>query len=90
MEAWYFTGPHCGVCHSLLPRMEHLFREKFPQIPFREIDISEEVELAAQNLVFTLPVLSIRMNDQEIHRFARVFSVLEVEAVLDKLTALYS
>ena len=28
----YFSGPNCGVCDSLQPKVEQLVREEFPQV----------------------------------------------------------
>ena len=60
-------------------------RENFPNVDIRVVDVEEEVEFTGQSMVFTLPVVIIKMDNKEMYRFARSFSVYEV---LDKLKRL--
>ena len=58
---------------------------KLSKVNIRVVDVEEEVEFTGQSMVFTLPVVIIKMDDKEMYRFARSFSVYEV---LDKLKRL--
>ena len=84
----FFSGPDCGVCIALKPKIKALVDQKFPHVSFNEIDITQQPEVAAQNMVFTLPVLIIKVDNREYYRFARSFSVFDVETKIQRLTEL--
>ena len=81
----YFTGKTYGVCKVLKPKLLEAVQENFPNVDIRVVDVEEEVEFTGQSMVFTLPVVIIKMDNKEMYRFARSFSVYEV---LDKLKRL--
>lgn len=85
LELQYFTGPHCGVCKALKPKLKAFLKEEFPSLQLNEVDISEDREIAAQNMVFALPVLLIKVDDREYERFVRAFSVGEVRQKLTRI-----
>ncbi len=85
IELLYFTSKTCGVCKVLKPKLLEAVQENFPKVDIRVVDVEEEVEFTGQSMVFTLPVVIIKVDDKEIYRFARSFSVYEV---LDKLNRL--
>lgn len=82
MELLYFTGKTCGVCQVLKPKLLEAVHENFPEVNIRVVDVEEEPELARQSMVFTLPVVILKLDDKEMFRFARSFSVYQV---LEKL-----
>lgn len=82
IELIYFTGKTCGVCRVLKPKLLEAVQENFPKVNIRVVDVEEEVEFTGQSMVFTLPVVIIKVKHKEMYRFARSFSVYEV---LDKL-----
>lgn len=59
--------------------------ENFPEVNMRVLDIEEEPEIAGQAMVFTLPVVILKLNEREMFRFARSFAVYQV---LDKVEQL--
>lgn len=85
IELLYFTGKTCGVCQVLKPKLLAAVREQFPEVNIRVVDVEEEAELAGQSMVFTLPVVIIKLDDREVARFARSFSVYEVLNRLERL-----
>ncbi|MDF2157081.1 thioredoxin family protein [Algoriphagus sp. CAU 1675] len=85
IELLFFSGKTCGVCQVLKPKLLPAVQEEFPEVNVRVIDVEEEAELAGQSMVFTLPVVIIKFDGQEMHRFARSFSVYEVLNYLDRL-----
>ena len=85
IELLYFTGKNCGVCQVLKPKLLEAVHENFPEVNMRVVDIEEESELAGQSIVFTLPVVILKLNDREMFRFARSFAVYQV---LEKLVQL--
>jgi thioredoxin 1 len=77
--ALYFAGVNCGVCHVLEPKLRAMLRESFPQIIFARVATEQAVELAAQQRVFAVPTLLIFFEGRESFRYARNFSIGEVE-----------
>ncbi|MCK0160763.1 thioredoxin family protein [Allomuricauda sp. F6463D] len=84
-ELQFFTGKTCGVCKVLKPKLLEAVEENFPNVSIRVVDVEEETELAGQSMVFTLPVVIIKVDNREMARFARSFAVYEV---MDKLKRL--
>lgn len=89
IELLYFSGEHCGVCKVLKPKLLEQVSSNFPNVKITVIDVEKEQELAAQHLVFTLPVVLIKIEGVEQYRFARSFSVVEVFNKLERITKLY-
>ncbi len=87
-ELIYFTGKTCGVCKVLKPKLLEAVTENFPDVNIRVVDVEEEVEFSGQSMVFTLPVVIIKVYDKEMYRFARSFAVYEVLAKLKRLDGL--
>ncbi|MCG8575324.1 MAG: thioredoxin family protein [Flavobacteriales bacterium] len=81
----YFSGKNCSVCHALKPKVIELLNSKFPTVEFIEIKVEDEIETAAQHMVFTLPVVLIKIDGQESARFVRSFSVIEIEQKLQRI-----
>ncbi len=86
IELLYFSGKNCGVCQVLKPKLLEAVRENFKEVNIRVVDVEEEPELAGQSMVFTLPVVIIKLDDREMHRFARSFSVYQVLEKLKQLS----
>ena len=87
IEVVYFTGKDCGVCQVVKPKLQQAIEENYADVPFNVIDIQKEPEIAAQNMVFTLPVVIVKEDGQEAYRFARSFGINEV---LEKINRLIS
>lgn len=85
IELLFFSGKTCSVCQSLKPKVLHDVRENFPDIPIRIIDVEEEMEVAGQHMVFTLPVVIIKFEGKEVFRFARSFAVYQVLEKIKRL-----
>lgn len=85
LELQYFTGPDCGVCKALKPKLKAFLEEEYPKLHLNEVDISQDRETAAQNMVFALPVLLIKVDGREYERFVRAFSIGEVRQKLARI-----
>ncbi|MCI4668664.1 MAG: thioredoxin family protein [Bacteroidia bacterium] len=85
LELLYFQARGCGVCHALRPKLEALLQSDYPNLQLTIIDISEDREAAAQHVVFTTPVLIIKVDGREYERFVRAFSVHQVNEKLEKI-----
>lgn len=77
--ALYFAGAECAVCHVLEPKVRTLLAERFPRIAFARIPTEQATELAAQQRVFAVPTLLLFFDARETLRYARNFSLGEVE-----------
>lgn len=88
IELFYFTGNTCNVCHVLKPKIFNLQQNEFPEFGIRFINIEEEPEVAAQFMVFSLPVLLIMVDQKESNRFKGSFSVQEVRERLERIKQL--
>ena len=87
IEVVYFTGKDCGVCQVVKPKLQQAIEESYSDVPFNVIDIQKEPHIAAQNMVFTLPVVIVKQDGKEAYRFARSFGMHEV---LEKISRLIS
>jgi thioredoxin-like negative regulator of GroEL len=75
----YFAGADCGVCHVLEPKVRALLSESFPRIAFGRVATDQAAELAAQQSVFAVPTLLLFFDGRESFRYARNFSIGEIE-----------
>ena len=84
MAAVYFSGPACGVCTTLQPKLMGLFAERFPALAVAQVDCGQHQAVAAQQGVFTVPTLLIFFEGREAIRKARAFSPTEIEMELER------
>jgi thioredoxin 1 len=77
-EVLLFTGPDCGVCDAIRPRLEELLRDRFPRMHLQAIRCDVEPEKAATWDVREVPTIVIRFEGAEIARFVRYFSLGQV------------
>lgn len=90
MKLLYFSSPTCSVCKVLYPKVEQLIREKYPQFSLTKVDITVSPLIAAQFSVFSAPVLIVTINDKEQIRFARQFSIQQLDNQLKRICSLLS
>jgi thioredoxin-like negative regulator of GroEL len=82
--ALYFAGADCSVCHILEPKVRTLLGERYPRIAFGRVATEQAGELAAQQGVFAVPTLLIFFDGRETFRYARNFSLGELERDLTR------
>jgi len=70
----YFSTPGCSVCKVLKPKTFDFINENFPLIKPAYVDFEKAKELAAQNSIFTVPVIIIYFEGKEFVRKARNFN----------------
>lgn len=75
----YFSGENCGVCQVMQPRVKALLQSRFPRIAFTRVATEQAGELAAQQQVFAIPTMLVFFDGRESFRYARNFSMGEVE-----------
>ena len=85
----YFSGPNCGVCDSLKPKVEQMVQQQFQQVRFVEIPTEQAPELSARFRVFTVPVVMFFVEGREYIREARSISVYDLEQKMNKIVGLY-
>lgn len=84
IKARYFKNNMCGVCVAFLPKMERIANDY--KLDFEIVDVIEKPEIAGQNMVFTVPTVIFYDNDgNEIKRFARNFSELEIREYIERI-----
>ncbi len=80
----YFSGPNCGVCEALKPKLFELLGQRFPRLILGEVNCDASRELAAQQMVFTIPTLIVYLDGREGLRKSRSFSLAELAAELER------
>lgn len=81
----YFNGEQCSVCHALRPKLKELFDAKFPLIEQIYIDLEENIEIASQMGVFSLPTMIVYLDGKEFLREGRAMSVSQIETKLGRI-----
>ncbi|MBD3807887.1 MAG: thioredoxin family protein [Epsilonproteobacteria bacterium] len=71
----YFSGDDCGVCNALGPKIKELFDEEFPLIDQHFLNTKENIELASQLSVFSVPTLIVYLGGKEFIREGRSMSI---------------
>jgi thioredoxin 1 len=82
----YFSGEDCGVCNALSPKIKELFDEEFPLIEQCFIDTKDNIELASQLSVFSVPTLIVYLGGKEFIREGRSMSI---GMLRDKMQRIY-
>ncbi len=80
----YFTGKNCNVCHSLKPKIETLFREKFPKIERVFLDAHEDRDVSMKFGVFSVPTILVFLGGKEFAREGRATSLLALEEKISR------
>ena len=73
--ALYFSGPNCGVCQALKPKITTLLKEDFPDIEIGFCDISVNPEISSQYSVYSIPTIIIFFEGKEFVRRSRNISI---------------
>lgn len=80
----YFSTPGCNVCKVLKPKILEFINENFSLIKPAYVDCEKAEELAAQNRVFTVPVIIIFFESKEFIRKARNLNLNELKSELSR------
>ncbi|MCF7824746.1 MAG: thioredoxin family protein [Candidatus Marinimicrobia bacterium] len=84
----YFSTPSCNVCKVLRPKVEALLKEE-PPWHFQYVNTEESLEIAGQNLVFTVPTILLMAEGREIARFSRHFGMGELEGPVRRYAKMF-
>lgn len=85
----WVSGPDCGVCHALRPKIESLLDAEFPRIAKLHIDAAAAPEIAAQLRIFSIPAALFFFDGREAVRFVRNFGPAQVRDALDRPYGLF-
>ncbi len=79
----YFSGPGCGVCGALKPKVEELL-SRHPRVASLQVDTAEAQALAAQESIFSIPAVVLYVRGKESARWARSFGICEIEEKIER------
>mgnify|MGYP002712980340 CR=1 FL=1 len=85
-----FGGEHCGVCHTIKPKIESLMAEQFPDITLAYVDCEQSPDICGQQSVFTLPVIKMYIEGQMCMELVRGFSLMELSSQVDRIYRLWN
>jgi thiol-disulfide isomerase/thioredoxin len=77
----------CNVCLAITPELEALSKH-YHDAHFIAVDTADIPEIVGDQLVFVYPTLIVFAEGKETMRFERVFSMIDVEAHIERLTEL--
>lgn len=81
----YFSAQNCGVCHAVFPKLMNLV-DDYP-ITVAKINVEEQMEIAGQSLVFTVPTILIMYEGREILKESRFVDFANIERTLGFVTS---
>ncbi len=81
---FYFSHEECNVCRVLKPKIATLIWGEFPKIKLFYVDTIEYPDVAAQNGIFTNPVVLIYFQGTEFYRRARNIGIRELQQMIEK------
>ena len=64
-----FWAPWCGPCRMVVPIVEQIAEER-PDIKVGKVNVDEQIELASQFRVMTIPTLVVMKNGQIVKQAA--------------------
>ena len=80
----FFKSKGCSVCTQQLPRIEKIAQDK--GIPFKAIDLSENLSLSSSQMVLNVPVTKIFLEGKEIFKEGAFIDFNKIETILNQLT----
>jgi len=69
--AIYFNSDECGVCHAILPQLEQIVGDEFPNMNIYVVNANQTPDLCGRFSVFTFPAILIFFEGKESLRMAR-------------------
>jgi len=84
-----FGGAHCSVCQSILPQLESMLSQQFPEMHAFYVDCEKSPDICAQHNVFTLPVVKAYIDGMKVAEEARAFSLKQLKESLERPYAMW-
>lgn len=88
MLLMYFGSSSCGVCVSVLPKIETMLKG-YPKIKAVKVETNNSIELSAKYNVFTIPVVMLYIQGKETVREARIFSMENLQQKISRYYKLF-
>ncbi len=82
--AVWFSGPDCGVCRDLGPRVAARLQQRFPELERVQLDCARLPAPAAQRQILTIPALLVYLDGREVLRLVRNFSLDQIDQHLQR------
>lgn len=79
----YLSTKDCSVCKGLKPKILNLLN-KFPKMEFLSIDCEDQKEIAAQNMVFTVPSILVFFYGKESIRKSRNLGIEQLKGEIER------
>jgi len=80
----YFSGENCNVCHALRPKFKELFDTEFPLIKQIYLDAEENVDIAVEYQVLSVPTMLVFLDGREFIREGRSVSLYQLNEKLSR------
>jgi len=84
-----FGGAHCSVCQSILPQLESMLKQQFPEMLAFYVDCEISPDICAQHNVFTLPVVKAYIDGMKVAEEVRAFSLKQLEETIERHYAMW-
>lgn len=81
-----FHATWCGPCKLLGPRLEAIISNKEGQVSLAKVDVDENVEIAMEYLVESLPTVIGFKNGRKINKFIGLQEDDVIDSFVEKLT----
>jgi thiol-disulfide isomerase/thioredoxin len=88
MVFFYFSTEDCGICSSLLPKLDKML-ESYPKVESFHISIDKMPAASGKFSVFTVPTIIVYVDGREAIREARFISMDVLEEKLSKYYFLF-
>lgn len=76
-----FWAPWCGPCRMVSPLLDEIARER-PDIKVCKVNVDEEMELARQFRIFSIPTLMVLQDGQVEHKMVGARGKAQIMAAL--------
>lgn len=76
----YFKTNNCGVCEVILPRVEAITQPL--NIPVLVVNVADNLELAAQNMVMNVPLTKVFVDGREVFKEGAYIRLNQLEDLL--------
>ncbi len=76
-----FSTHDCSTC----PTIERKIEENFPQMKKRVVFLDDLPEISGKTGIFSVPVVSIFFDSNEMARFAGIFSINDIKNRIERL-----
>jgi thioredoxin len=85
----YFSTPQCNVCKVLKPKLIEFINTKFSNIKMGYVDSESLPEVAAQNSIFTVPIILVFLDKKEFIRKSRNINLIEFQNEMERPYSLF-